>query len=151
MKSINKEEKEILKELQSHFPVEVKPYQVIADQLGMKEEVVLAKVKELKSKGIIRRLGAVFASKELGYQSVLIALKVAEKNIEGIAAYINSFDNVTHNYLRDDPYNIWFTFSGKTKKEINDFTEELKNNKRIDSVLVLPATKMVKLNAVFNF
>lgn len=147
---LTKKQKLILKILQSDFPLTKHPYQTIAERLGISAPVLLSKIRSLRSKGLIRRIGGIISGERIRYKSVLISVKVAKANIRRITSYINSFENVSHNYLRNSEFNIWFTFSAKTKKEINLFIQVLKRQKAIEEVLVLPAEKVFKINTEFE-
>lgn len=143
--------KKILKILQSDFPLTKRPYLVLADRLGIKEPELILRIKQLHKNGTIRRIGAVASARHLGYKNVLLGVKVLPKKIKETVCFINSYENVTHNYLRNSTYNIWLTFSAKTKKEINDFIRRLKRRKGVKDILILPSKKVFKIKAEFKF
>ena len=140
----------ILKTLQSDFPLTINPYQVLAGKLGMDETALIAEIKHLKRKGYVRRIGAVASASRLGYKSTLIGARLEKAFISPNITFINAFEFVTHNYLRDAKYNVWFTFSAKTKKEIESFISILKKRKGVIDVLSLPAKKTFKIKAEFR-
>ncbi len=148
---MNRKEKIILRAVQSNLPCAKRPYASLARRLGISERFLLLKIKELKKRGYIRRIGAVISAKHLGYKSMLIGVQVENEKVEKIVSFINARDNVSHNYLRDSKYNLWFTFSAKTKKEIHDFVRKLKKTSGINDVSTLPAEKTFKINAEFVF
>jgi len=146
---MNQKEKLILKTLQSDFPIVKHPYRALARRLGISRASLLLAIKSLKEKGTIRRIGAVLSAKHVGYTSVLIGLSVPEKKTQRAALLINRSRNVSHNYLRDSEFNIWFTYSAKTQREINSFVRRLENNKQIQKILILPSEKVFKINTEF--
>ncbi|MFH1460311.1 MAG: Lrp/AsnC family transcriptional regulator [Candidatus Omnitrophota bacterium] len=148
---MKKEDKIILKELQNNFPLTKNPYRLIAEKLSISEKRLLTKIKNLKQKRIIRRIGGVVSGRHLGFKSVLIAAKLDDQNLNKNISFINSFNNITHNYLRKDEYNVWFTFSARTKKQINQFLFEFKKRKGVEKILVLPSEKTFKINTEFKF
>ena len=148
---MSQKEKEILKILQSDFPIVENPYQVLAKRIGLSPKQLIAKIKKFKKENIIRRVGAVASARYLGYKSLLIAACVKPEFVEKTALFISSFENVTHNYLRKAEYNIWFTFSAKRKKEINAFLDILKKRKGVEEILCLPAIQTFKIKAEFKF
>jgi siroheme decarboxylase len=148
---MNQKEKKILNVLQSDFPIVENPYQVLAERFGISQHQLLSKIQEFKRKKVIRRIGAVASAAHLDYKSLLIAVRVKPEAVQETALFINSFENVTHNYLRKAEYNLWFTFSAKTKKEINSFIENLKKRRGIEAVLALPAVETFKIKAEFKF
>ena len=72
-------DKKILDIIQTNFPLATNPYQIIGDSVGISAEEALAKVVNLKKVGIIRRLGANFQSKKLGFRSTLCEQKFPKK------------------------------------------------------------------------
>ena len=112
MQELDSIDKKLLNILQNDFPVVEKPFEDIAVRLDITEEDVIEKIKSLKNeKKIIRRVGAVFDTKRLGYQSSLAAFKVSEKDIDKVAEIVNGHPGVSHNYKRDCEYNLWFTIA----------------------------------------
>ncbi len=99
----------ILNEIQSNFPLRVRPFREVGRKLGLSEKEVLTRVSRLKKEGIIRRLGANFNSRKLGFTSTLCAAKVPKRRLDEFVAVVNEYPGVTHNYEREADYNIWFT------------------------------------------
>ena len=147
---MNQKQKEILRILQSDFPLAENPYEILSRRLGIPLKDLLALIRKLKKDRVIRRIGAVASAGKLGYKSTLFAADVSARDLSGIVKFINSFDNITHNYLRDAEYNLWFTFSARSKKQIKDFVEDLKTRKGVKSVMTLPAVKTFKIKAEFK-
>ena len=140
----------ILNRIQSDFPVTKRPFLSIAKNLGLSEKKVISRLKRLKKIGIIRRIGGNFAPEKLGFVSTLCAAKVPEDKIDGFTKSVNRYPGVTHNYLRDNPYNIWFTFIAQSMSEIIDNIEKISNETGITDILNLPASKMYKIKAQFD-
>lgn len=147
MDSINKS---LLNIIQRDFPVCNRPYLKLAEQLNITEDEVIDRIQSLKDQGIIRRLGGTFDSRKLGYKSTLCALKVPKDRIEEVAHVINSFIGVTHNYLREHEYNMWFTLIAPSKEAIFKILDEMKEKTGIEEILYLPATNFFKINVNFN-
>jgi siroheme decarboxylase len=143
-------DKAILNRIQSEFPISRSPFDVIAQELGLLEQDVISRVERLKESGIIRRIGGNFIPEKLGYVSTLCAAKVPEKKIELFAAVVNRYPGVTHNYLRDNPYNVWFTFIAPSMSEIEANLGQIAQETGVAEILNLPATKNFKIRAQFN-
>ncbi len=111
-------DKKLLNRIQSDFPVESRPFQALGEELEISEDEVIERIKSLKEQKIIRRLGGVFDSKKLGYQSTLIAMRVPPEKIEETAQVVSAYDGVTHNYERQDVYNLWFTLICESQERI---------------------------------
>ncbi len=138
---------ELLYQLQHAFPMTQKPFALIAQTLDSTEEEVLAAVAQLKEEGIIRQTSAIFDTKRLGYKSSLVAFKVAEDQIEQAAEIINAHPGVSHNYLRNHAYNIWFTMAvaPDSKFGLEKTIEILKARTGAEDAIILPTLKMFKI------
>ncbi len=143
-------DKAILNRIQSEFPICRRPFDVIARELGLLERDVINRVGKLKESGIIRRIGGNFVPEKVGYVSTLCTAKVPEDKIEQFTAVVNRYPGVTHNYLRDNPYNVWFTFIAPSMEEIEENLRQISRDTGVAEILNLPATKNFKIRAHFN-
>ena len=107
MRQFSKLEQRLLNEFQQGMPLTPNPYADIAKQLGVYETTVLETLKRLQTEGVVSRVGAVFRPNRVG-ASTLAAMAVPQDEIEAVAAIINEFDEVNHNYEREHEYNLWF-------------------------------------------
>jgi siroheme decarboxylase len=148
---MDKVDREILNRIQSDFPITSRPYAAIASELGLPESEVLNRVRQLKAKGIIRRIGANFVPGKLGYVSTLCAARVPEDKVDLFAETVNRYPGVTHNYLRDHPFNVWFTFIASSMAEIEESLEQIAKETDVADILNLPATRVFKIRAHFSF
>lgn len=143
-------DKKILNIIQTRFPIEPEPYKVVGEQIGLSEDEVLARVKILKEKGIIRRIGAVFDLGKLGFASTLCAARVPEDKIKKFVEVVNSYPGVTHNYRRNHEYNIWFTFIAPTMDDIGKSLRDISYKTGITDILNMPAKRKFKIDASFE-
>ena len=97
----------LLNEFQRDFPLCPAPFAELAAKLGVAERVVLSGLEKLRREGKISRVGAVFAPKRIG-ASTLAAMAVPPEKLEVVAAAVNRFPEVNHNYEREHHYNLWF-------------------------------------------
>ncbi|KAF0208836.1 MAG: Lrp/AsnC family transcriptional regulator [Actinomycetota bacterium] len=144
-------DRRMLDRIQASFPVASRPFVTLAKDLGVSEAEALACVRGLKASGVIRRIGAIFDSHRLGYRSTLCAIAVPEERIEEVAALISEYPNVTHNYEREDRYNVWFTLIAHTAARIQAILDEIAETTGIDDILDLPATRLFKIKVDFDF
>lgn len=140
----------IIDKIQSDFPIEACPFLAIARDSGVDETEVIARIARLQAAGTIREIGPVFDLKKLGYMSTLCAARARAERTEAVAAFINTFDEVTHNYLRDDPLNIWFTLIAPDARRIEAVLDAIRAQDGVEEVLSLPATKLFKIKVQFN-
>ncbi len=142
-------DKAILDIIQSGFPIVSRPYEEIGRIVGVCEDEALTRVNKMREDGVIRRIGANFGSRELGWRSTLCAAKVPEEKIEEFVAEVNSHPGVTHNYLRENEFNIWFTFIGPEWEEVEATLQGITEKTGIE-ILNLPASRMFKIKVDFN-
>ncbi len=107
MREYSKLEQRLLNEFQQGMPLTSTPYADIAKQLGVYETTVLETLKRLQTEGVISRVGAVFRPNRIG-ASTLAAMAVPAAELEDVAAIVNGFDEVNHNYEREHHFNLWF-------------------------------------------
>ncbi|MBW1777069.1 MAG: AsnC family transcriptional regulator [Deltaproteobacteria bacterium] len=143
-------DKAILNRIQSDFPITKRPFRTIGESVGLKEEEVLRRIIRLKETGIIRRIGGNFVPEKLGFVSTLCAARVPEDKIDAFAEVVNRYPGVTHNYLRDNVYNVWFTFIAPSMEMIRERLEEISQATGITRILNLPATRVFKIRAQFD-
>ena len=140
----------ILNRIQSDFPITSRPYMPIADEVGISEDDVLKRLVRLKENGIIRRIGGNFVPNKLGFVSTLCAANVPGDMIESFAKVVNRYPGVTHNYLRENKYNIWFTFIATSMEVIEANLKNISKETGISDIINLPATKVFKIKAHFD-
>ncbi len=143
-------DKIIINRIQSDFPIDARPYRVIANELGLEEELIINRVKAMKEQGIIRRMGGNFVPHKVGFVSTLCAAKVPEDKIDDFAAVVNRYTGVTHNYVRENEFNIWFTFIAESREEISENLAQISKETGVDTILNLPATRVFKIRAQFD-
>ncbi len=150
MQKLDKIDKDIVNRIQSNFPITSRPYRTVAEELNLTEKEVLERVLRLKKIGIIRRIGGNFVPGKLGYVSTLCAARVPVDKIDHFADVVNRYPGVTHNYQRDNKYNVWFTFISSSMDEIEANLKQIAEETGINDILNLPATKVFKIRAQFD-
>jgi len=140
----------ILNRIQSDFPIEPRPYKALADELSMTEEELLKRLRRLKEEGIIRRIGGNFVPEKLGFVSTLCAASVPKEKIPSFTEIVNRYPGVTHNYRRENRYNIWFTFIAPSRDHIKRHLEAISEESGIADILDLPASRVYKIKAQFD-
>jgi DNA-binding Lrp family transcriptional regulator len=140
-------DKRLLNLMQGSFPLTERPYQDVAGQAGITEERAIARVQELIDERIIRQVTPIFDTRALGYSSMLVAAKVDPENPWRAANVINEHPGVSHNYLRNHEFNIWFTIATEPGSPLGlDGTlEVLAREAGAESVRQLPTLRLFKI------
>jgi len=141
-------DKKILNLIQHEFPVTKRPFFEIGKAIDIDEKEAFDRIKRLKDRGIIRRIGPVIERKKIGFAGVLCGLHAEKDRIEKIAGFINKHPGVTHNYERDGELNLWFTITAKTKEEIEEFLEAIEKTFSL-KVYRFPEKKVFKIKTYF--
>ena len=143
-------DRKILNEIQSDFPITSRPYLELGRRLNLSEREVLERIGRMKEEGIIRRIGGNFHSGRLDFPSTLCAAKVPEEKLEQFVEAVNRHDGVTHNYLRNHVYNVWFTFIAEDMDFIEGALREISEETGVTEILNLPAERMFKIKVDFE-
>lgn len=104
-------EVKLLGVLQEAVPFVERPYREIGAHCGVSECEVIRRIEALKERRIIRQISAIFDTRSLGYASSLVAAKVAPEHLDHAVSVINSHPGVSHNYLRNHAFNLWYTIA----------------------------------------
>ena len=150
MNFISETDKAILNMIQLDFPIDARPFQVLAKKLGLSEKELIARIQAMKDSQLIRRIGGNFSPDRLGYFSTLCTAQVPENKIELFTQTVNAYPGVTHNYMRGHDFNIWFTFIAPSRDRIADSLEEISRQTGVRPILNLPATEVFKISANFK-
>lgn len=143
-------DKKLLNEIQSNFPITKRPYTDLGNLLNRSEDEVIQRIQTLKDKGIIRRIGGNFESQKLGFTTTLCAARVPDAKLSRFVKVVNQYTGVTHNYLRDHYFNIWFTFVAPDMDDIDKHIGEIIQNTGVREILNLPAVRTFKILVDFD-
>lgn len=140
-------EKRLLNDYQRNFPLTSTPYACIAEQLGVSEQLVLRTLRGLKARGIISRIGPVVKPKRVG-ASTLAAMAVPEERLDEVAQLVNRYNEVSHNYEREDDFNLWFVITAPDKERVSEVVEEIRQAAGLQ-ILDLPMEKSFHIDLGF--
>ena len=140
----------LLEELQQDFPLRCRPFQEIGSRCGLSEAETIEDIRAMLSEGLIREISALFDGRRIGYRSTLVALRAEGNQVERLAERINRHPGVSHNYLRNHLYNIWFTLSLPRDQDLAAVVEEIVDEAAVD-ILILPSVRTFKLKVHLRF
>jgi DNA-binding Lrp family transcriptional regulator len=141
------DDRKLLNAMQGRFPIEPRPYAAVARALERTEEDVLARVQELIDDRIIRQVTPIFDTRALGYASMLVAAKIDPEHPWRAAKVVNAHPGVSHNYLRNHEFNLWFTIAVEedSRLGLEGTLEVLGREAGAESIRQLPTLKLFKI------
>ena len=140
-------DRRLLNLMQGSFPIAPRPYARVAELGGIAEEEAMARVRHLLDKRIVRQVTPIFDTRALGYSSMLVAAKVDPEHPHRAAQIINAHPGVSHNYLRNHEFNLWFTIATEpdSRLGLEGTLEVLAREAGAESVRQLPTLKLFKI------
>ena len=138
---------DLLSLIQNEFPLTAQPYAEFAKKLGVPEELIIERIAAAREAGTIRQISAIFDTRHLGYKSSLVAAKVPVERQDEAAAIFSAHPGVSHNYLREHDFNIWFTVAVAPDSQIGlaKTIELLGQLAGVESIRPLPTLKLHKI------
>ncbi|PMP75778.1 MAG: hypothetical protein C0180_00470 [Aciduliprofundum sp.] len=144
-------DKKILRKIQESFPVSPDPYLDLSMELHIDRDIIVKKILNLSEMGYIKRIvprfGNKFYSNSIG---ALIGASVEEDSIESLAEILNRYGEITHIYMRDNEYNLWFTFVTVDENKLKRFKDEILTRREIKKYVILMSEMRYKLNVNFG-
>jgi siroheme decarboxylase len=144
---LNELDRRLLNLLQGSFPLAERPFAEVGRLAGTDEEEVLRRTRRLLDARIIREITPIFDTRVLGYKSMLVAAKVDSENPHRAASIINSHPGVSHNYLRNHDFNLWFTIAVEpdSRLGLEGALEALQRLTGAESMRQLPTLRLFKI------
>src|SRR3989338_7894503 len=138
-------DRKILTEIQRDFPRVTEPFRALGEKLGISGGETLERIKKLKEDQVLRQISAIFDTKSLGYKSTLVAMKFSNEQLDCGAEIINQHPGVSHNYRRNDAYNLWFTVAVPSYHSLEGTIQKLHELSGALNTLILPTLKLFKI------
>lgn len=139
----------LLNTFQRGFPLEPRPYRAIGGQLGAMEAEITATLRQLCERGMISRVGATVVPGRLG-AATLAAMAVPGERLEAVAALVNSYSEVNHNYERDGDYNLWFVVTAASEMGVRSVVRDIERRAACGRVLSLSVVEAYHLDLGFD-
>jgi len=143
---------EVLKEIQEGIPFDIKPYRALSQRLSIPQEELLDILREQKKKKIIRQISPIYDTKSLGYDSSLVAFSVEKERLIDVANVINQHPGVSHNYERNNPFNLWFTIAvpPDSRLGLEETVKILAEKTGVEKYVILRTKKFFKIGVKLN-
>lgn len=139
----------IINGLQDGFPLTSRPYADAAKALGLDEETLLQRLQTLRADNVLTRFGPLFNAEAMGGGLTLAAMKVPEHRLEEVAAIVNSFPEVAHNYAREHALNMWFVVATERPEEVQEVLDAIADGTGLE-VFNMPKAEEFSLSLRFE-
>ncbi|NLB52955.1 MAG: Lrp/AsnC family transcriptional regulator [Syntrophomonadaceae bacterium] len=142
-------DKHIIAFIQGDIPIESRPYNGLADELGISEDEVQARILKMMSKGLLRRLGAVLRHQKAGFDSnAMVAWGVEEEDADEKGEFMAGYDEVSHCYLRETPpdfgYNLFTMIHARSEKELQEIISRISSEAGLSRYTIIKSLKEFK-------
>jgi DNA-binding Lrp family transcriptional regulator len=145
-------DKDLLNLIQREFPLEREPFDALGSFLGLAGDEVIRRIDALKRGRVIRQISAIFDTRVLGYQSSLIAAKIPPEKLNTAAKAINSHPGVSHNYERNNEFNLWYTVAvpPDSRLGLEGTVDVLHKISGAERTRILPTLKLFKIGVTLD-
>ena len=140
--------KQLLNNFQQEFPLSPRPFQDIANMLGVSEDEILSAFSELAEHNFISRIGPVIQPNHIGH-STLIAMAIPEDQLPTVANIINQFPEVNHNYQREHQFNLWFVLIANNEQHLQTLITNIEKQSGFET-MQLPMLEDYYINLGFQ-
>jgi DNA-binding Lrp family transcriptional regulator len=137
----------LLNDFQRDFPLTPTPYREIAASLGVDEDYVLGALQTMLNREVVSRIGPVFSPNSIGC-STLAAMSIPQARLSEIAAFVNTYREVNHNYEREHHFNLWFVVTASSEERLREVVEQIETTTGI-AVMSLPLLEEFHIDLSF--
>ncbi|HEX2955859.1 MAG TPA: Lrp/AsnC family transcriptional regulator [Chitinispirillaceae bacterium] len=150
MAEMTKIERALLNLVQTQFPLNARPFRIIAEKAGITEDDCLFHLRRLADRGILRTIRAVINWRKVGFSTTLAGVCVKPEHLDRVASEINQYEQVTHNYMRDGERNLWFTIIYESEEQKKGVFKKIINLDGVEDLKEFPAEKTYKIGLVLD-
>ena len=143
-------DRNILNVIQTRFPLVERPYAHIGEEVDLAEDEVIERIRELKSKNVVRQVSAIFDTRRLGYKTTLVAMRFPEDELDTAAQIINQHPGVSHNYARNGNFNLWFTLAVPPYEDLAESVADMARETGAETYRLMPTIKFFKIGVNFD-
>lgn len=145
-------DKDILNFIQREFPLVREPFEAIGREVGIAGDEVIRRIEALKRGRVIRQISAIFDTRVLGYQSSLVAARIPKNKLNEGAKAINSHPGVSHNYERNNEFNLWYTVAvpPDSRLGLENTVDVMHRISGAEKTRILPTLKLFKIGVTLD-
>ena len=141
---------QLIRAVQTGVPLTERPFAALAEPLGSSEQTVIDELIELSTEEVLREISAVLEGSALGYESALVAGTVPAEKLDAAVAANIRHPTVSHSYLRNHAYNLWFTLAVPEGMSLDRTLELLAAESGIAAFHALRRTHTFKIGVNFD-
>ncbi|HEY3396489.1 MAG TPA: Lrp/AsnC family transcriptional regulator [Armatimonadota bacterium] len=142
-------EARVLTAAQQGLPLKERPFAALGERCGLTEAATRETLSQLQEQGLLREISAFLDPAQLGWSSTLACVTVPADRLEEVSLLLAAWPEVTHSYLRDHPYNLWFTVIAPTAEACGELLRRFTAITGLAPVQNLPATRVFKVHVSF--
>lgn len=126
-------ERQLIAATQAGLPLVKQPFEALGAVLGVSEDQVLAQLAQMRTKGLIRRIGAVPNHYRLGYlANGMTVWDVDDTQVDALGEQIGALPCVSHCYRRPRRmpawrYNLFAMVHGHARDEVEAQADAIRN------------------------
>ncbi len=145
-------DKDILNFIQREFPLVREPFEAIGREVGLAGDEVIRRIEALKRGRVIRQISAIFDTRVLGYHSSLVAARIPKDKLTEGAKAINSHPGVSHNYERNNDFNLWYTVAvpPDSRLGLESTVDVMHRISGAEKTRILPTLKLFKIGVTLD-
>ncbi len=127
---VTQKDRELIAAVQDGLPLDPRPYAAVGRRLGLTEAEVIAGLRRLLERGVIRRFGLVLSHRDLGYRANgMVVWDVPDDAVATIGARLATLPYVTLCYRRPRrppawPYNLFCMIHGRDREAVERQIED---------------------------
>ena len=150
-------DREIMRFLQGDIPLESRPYRSLAERLELSEEEIVLRVKKLREKGFVRRMGAVLRHRQAGFAiNAMVAWKPGdEEEADRAGKIMAGYKEISHCYIREVPpdfdYSIFSMIHVKNEERLAEIIEEISLRTGIGKYIIIRSSRELKKESMQYF
>lgn len=141
---------ELMRAVQTNVPFVERPFARLGEKVDLSEDLVIEQLRAWSESGVLREISAVLEGSALGYDSALVAGAVPEARVAAVAEVVNAHPTVTHNYLRNHRYNLWFTLAVPSQMDLDATLRILADEAGVETFHALRRTCVFKIGVKFD-
>lgn len=149
-------EVQAVRELQQDLPLVSRPFDGMAQRLGITTQQLFDLARSFQERGVMRRYSAVLYHRRAGFKAnAMIVWRVPPQRSEEVGRIMAAHPAVTHCYERpafpDWPYSHFSMVHATTKKQCEEIAKEISERTGITDYMLLYSTREYKKTRVRYF